>query len=147
MRHTACLFKKSRALFLLTFASFDSFSTAGSAFQNPFWAVINLFHHMLFQFTKKNNEFLGFQSCSYRLIRNQSCCCHPCNDKQQLSVLLIRRWRIIITQFWFRRKRIRVLDGDVIVLFHSLFNIIKSLLCVMFFLHLLFNKIQSLHSL
>ena len=100
---------------------------------------------MLYQF--KKNKFWGFQPCLYQLISQKPRCCHPCNNKQQLSVLLIRRWRIIITQFWLRRKRIKLLAGDVIVLFHSLIYIIKSLLCVMFFLHLLIDEIQSLQSL
>ena len=82
-----------------------------------------------------------------KLIRNKSRCCHPCDDKQHLSVLLIRRWRIIITHFRLRRKRIKLLAGDVIVLFHGLVYIIKSLLCVVFVLYLLIDKIQSLHSL
>ena len=82
-------------------------------------------------------KFGGFQSCLYQLISQKSRCGHPCNNEQQLSVLLIRRWRIIISQFWFRRKRIKLLAGDVIVLFHGLVYIIKSLLCVMFFLCLL----------
>ena len=61
-----------------------------------------------------------------KLIRNKYRCCHTCDDKQHLSVLLIRRWRIIITQFRLLRKRIKLLADDVIVLFHGLVYIIKS---------------------
>ena len=136
--HTACFFRNSSACFLLTFASFYILPEVLSRIHLGCSKSFPLFFIPILRLKKIIHL--------YQLISQKPDCCHPCNNKQHFSVLLIWGWRIIITQFWLRRKRIKLLAGDVIVLFHSLIYVVKRLLSMMFFMYFFIDKIQSLGS-